>query len=190
MVWLSFDAMKVVHRVTLVTEGIWHSVTLYTPGKLEHLTSEDWERLGKLGFPIYLCNAEFLQARRLVPQDPPRAAAQSSEVAGKVSDQEDTSARVQVNPAISSEKPQEHTDPFQNTPLPSIADEEEPRILDLKTLLECCRCALSFNQAHGLPVGSGNAGAYYSRVREYSAMLQEELKELCETAEEGSGRDI
>ena len=35
MLWLSFDALKVVHSITAVTEGIRCSVTLYTPGKLE-----------------------------------------------------------------------------------------------------------------------------------------------------------
>ena len=141
MAWLSFDALKAVHRVTQVTEGVRYSVTLYTPGKLEHLTSEDWDHLGKLDFPIDLCNSEeSFQIRRLTPQDPPTDAAQSSEAKEKVYDQQNTSAIAQVNLTASSEKS------FQNIPFPSIADEEEPHILYPKTLLECCRCARCFNQ--------------------------------------------
>ena len=52
--WLSFDALKFVHRVQPVTEGCRYSITLYTPGKLERLTAQDWDKLGKAGFPIYL----------------------------------------------------------------------------------------------------------------------------------------
>ena len=40
--WLSFDALKVVHQFTPVTEGEWYSITLYTPGKLDRLTAQDW----------------------------------------------------------------------------------------------------------------------------------------------------
>ena len=40
--WLSFDALKFVHRVQPVTKGFRYSITLYTPGKLERLTAQDW----------------------------------------------------------------------------------------------------------------------------------------------------
>ena len=49
--WLSFDALKVVHKVTPVTKGERYSVTLYTPGKLDCLTAQDWDNLAKAGFP-------------------------------------------------------------------------------------------------------------------------------------------
>ena len=52
--WLSFDALKFVHRVQPVTSGSRYSITLYTPGKLERLTAQDWDILAKAGFPIYL----------------------------------------------------------------------------------------------------------------------------------------
>ena len=46
---LSFDALKVVHRVTPVTKGARYSITLYTPGKLDRLTAQDWDSLAKTG---------------------------------------------------------------------------------------------------------------------------------------------
>ena len=38
--WMSFDALKVVHRVTRVVKGARYSITLYTPGKLDRLTAD------------------------------------------------------------------------------------------------------------------------------------------------------
>ena len=49
--WLSFDALRVVHQVKW---GERFSIILYTPGKLERLTANDWDALAKEGFPIYL----------------------------------------------------------------------------------------------------------------------------------------
>ena len=43
--WLSFDALKVVHQVTPVTYGERYSITLYTPGKLDRLSAQDWDNL-------------------------------------------------------------------------------------------------------------------------------------------------
>ena len=43
--WLSFDALKVVHKVTPVTKGARYSVTLFTTGKLDRLTAQDWDNL-------------------------------------------------------------------------------------------------------------------------------------------------
>ena len=48
--WMSFDALKVVHRVTPVGKGARYSITLYTPGKLDRLTAQDWDNLAKTGF--------------------------------------------------------------------------------------------------------------------------------------------
>ena len=41
--WLSFDALKVVHKVTPVTKGERYSITLYTPGKMDRSTAQDWD---------------------------------------------------------------------------------------------------------------------------------------------------
>ena len=54
-VWLSFDALKVTHRVNEVLRGNRYSNTLCTPGKLDRMTPSDWDTLSRTGFPIYLC---------------------------------------------------------------------------------------------------------------------------------------
>ena len=64
--WMSFDALKVVHRVTPVTKGARYSITLYTPGKLDRLTAQDWDNLAKTGFPIYLYDPLPAKMRRLM----------------------------------------------------------------------------------------------------------------------------
>ena len=52
--WMSFHALKVVHRVTPVGKVARYPITLYTPGKLDRLTAQDWDNLARCGFPIYL----------------------------------------------------------------------------------------------------------------------------------------
>ena len=63
--WMSFDALKVLHRVTPVQTGARYSITLYTPGKLDRLTAQDWDNLAKCGFPIYLYEPLAAKMRRL-----------------------------------------------------------------------------------------------------------------------------
>ena len=63
--WMSFDALKVVHPVTPVKTGARYSITLYTPGKLDRLTAQDWDNLAKCGFPIYLHEPLPAKMRRL-----------------------------------------------------------------------------------------------------------------------------
>ena len=58
-------------------------------------------------------------------------------------------------------------DPFQNIPLPIIAEEEHSHLMDTRTPFVCCRSATCFNEGYGLPVGKGMVAA---------ASSQEELK--------------
>ena len=153
MVWLSFDALKVVHKVTPVSEGVRYSVTLHTPGKLGHLTSEDWDCLGRvgqpnLGFPTYLCDPDSVRMRGLVDGrlDPPTAAVQFSELVEEANDQKEVNREAQIRVATTSKEPPGRTDPLQNIPLPSIADEDEQHVSDPKTPLKCCRCGLRTKQ--------------------------------------------
>ena len=62
--WMSFDALKVVHRVTPVGRGARYSITLNTPAKLDRLT-QDWDNLARCGFPIYLYEPLPAKMRRL-----------------------------------------------------------------------------------------------------------------------------
>ena len=62
---MSFDALKVVHRVTPVGKGPRYSITLYTPGKLDRLTAQDWGNLARNGFSIYLYEPLPAKMRRL-----------------------------------------------------------------------------------------------------------------------------
>ena len=64
--WLSFDALKFVHRVQPATSCFRYSITLYTLGKLERLTAQDWDILAKAGFPIYLYEPLPARMRRLM----------------------------------------------------------------------------------------------------------------------------
>ena len=182
MIWLSFDALKVVRRVTAITEGTRYSVTLYTPRKLERLTVEDWDNLGKTGFPVHLYNPDSLPMRRLEPDDSHQTAAQSSEFIDHSLEQKEDDAQAQTNKATSSNDPSGEADPFQNIPLLSFADADEHQVLDPETLLECCRCACTFNQEHGLPVGTDRVGVEQPRVHESCSMIQQDSRELNEAA--------
>ena len=73
--WLSFDALKVVHRVLPVIQGFRYSITLYTPGKLDRLTAQDWDALARTGFPIYLY--EPLPAKMRRPSSGPTTVSSS-----------------------------------------------------------------------------------------------------------------
>ena len=59
-VWLSFDALTVVHRVTAMTSGTRCSVTLYIPGKFERLT---WQT--QVSDPSYHAQTLEPQLRKL-----------------------------------------------------------------------------------------------------------------------------
>ena len=54
-----------VHQVTPVTQGEWYPITLYTPGKFDRLTAQDWDILAQAGFPIYLYKPLPARMRRL-----------------------------------------------------------------------------------------------------------------------------
>ena len=51
--WMSFDALKWCIE-SHSGKRARYSITLYTPGKLDRLTAQDWDNLAKNGFPIYL----------------------------------------------------------------------------------------------------------------------------------------
>ena len=148
--WMSFDALKVMHRVTPVIEGERFSITLYTPGKLERLTAQDWDVLGKHGFPRRTVTYEPLPAkmRRLITQPHVivMALTPANEHIGKTLEftTADESTR---NPRSVADIEERLLD---NIPLPSIADPTDSNLLQPKTLLDCCRCAQAFIDEHDL----------------------------------------
>ena len=123
--WLSFDALKVVHKVTPVTEGERYSITLYTPGKLDRLTAQDWDNLAKAGFPIYLYEPLPAKMRRLTTPSHAMSLTPGSEklhraLAHGRADQSDTHHR--SHDALISHllKNDEHL--WDDIPVPSVAD--------------------------------------------------------------------
>ena len=150
-VWLSFDALKVTHRVNEVLCGHRYSITLYIPGKLDRLTPGDWDTLSRLGFPVYLYEVASIHMRRLDGEQqvpdlvtqplPPRASQTDASGPNKIT---------HANPATASDTQSAGADPWKNTPFPSIADATKQQVLDPKTLLECCKRAGTFIQKHDL----------------------------------------
>ena len=96
----------------------------------------------------------------------------------------------QAKAAISSKTQSSEADPWKNTPLPSVADVDEQRVLDPKTLLECCKRAKAFNLEYRFPVGNCRVGVPHQRVLEYSAMTREELSELSDAAKKKCGESF
>ena len=140
--WLSFDALKVVHRVTPVTRGARYSITLYTPGKLDRLTAQDWDNLARTGFPIYLYEPLPAKMRRL--QTPSHVMSLTSE-AKKTQDHTGSVqvAREQFHhrsyEALISHFLANDEHLWDNLPVPSVADPTDANLLRPKTLLECCK---------------------------------------------------
>ena len=117
------------------------------------LQGQSW----KDGFPIYLYDPDSLEQRRLSPPAPLAPAVQTSEKFLEAANQANASD-LQAQLATPEPMPIRGTDPIQNIPLPSIADEEAPCIMDPKTFLECCRRTWSLNQEYGFPIGKGVVG--------------------------------
>ena len=168
--WLSFDALRFVHRVLPVTSGKRYSITLYTPGKLERLTAQDWDKLAKAGFPIYLYEPLPAQMRRL---------ATPSQVMKLVSDAKKTqfghvsrieakkqsyhrSEKALVNHFLQSDQSDDLF--WQDIPLPSVADPQEENLLRPKSLFEHCADAREFMDEFDLNDGFDNQTIKLMRV--------------------------
>ena len=166
--WLSFDALRFVHRVVPVKSGARYSVTLYTPGKLERLTTQDWDLLAKAGFPIYLYEPLPARMSRLTT---------STHVMKLTSEAKNT--QYGTNSRREARKQSHHrsedalVDHFlkmedqlwEDIPLPSVADPEEENLLRPKTLLEHCKDAQEFMDQFDLNDGFDNQAIMMMRVR-------------------------
>ena len=165
--WLSFDALRFVHRVQPVTSGFRYSITLYTPGKLERLTAQDWDNLAQAGFPIYLFEPLPARMRRLMTP---------SHVMQIVHGAQQTQfSRESMEEARKRFKHRSHTAlvsyPLDNNrafvegyPLPSVADPGEENLLRPKTLLEHCRDAQEYVDEFDLGDGFDNQTLNIMRV--------------------------
>ena len=167
--WLSSDALKFVHRVQPVTKGYRYSVTLYTPGKLERLTAQDWDNLAKAGFPIYLYEPLPARMRRLAT---PTHVMKLTSEAKKT--QYGTDSRIEakkqsyhrsedalIDHFLKSEDPLWEDIPL---PSPSVADPQEENLLRPKTLLEHCKDAREFMDEFDLNDGFDNQAIMLMRV--------------------------
>ena len=166
--WLSFDAVKFVHRVQPVTAGARYSITLYTPGKLERLTAQDWDKLAKAGFPIYLYEPLPARMRRIAT--PTHVMKLTSEAK---TTQYGTGSRIEarkqsyhrsedalIDHFLKSEDPL-----WEDIPLPSVADPEEANLLKPKSLLEHCKDTQEFMDEFDLNDGYDNHTIMLMRVR-------------------------
>ena len=165
--WLSLDALKFVHRVQPVTSGSRYSITLYTPGKLERLTAQDWDILAKAGFPIYLYEPLPARMRRLMT---PSHVMKLTSEAKKT--QFGTHSRIEARKqshhrsqdALISHFLESNEHLWEDIPLPSVADPEEENLLRPKTLLERCKDAQEFMDAFDLNDGFDNQTIRIMRI--------------------------
>ena len=161
------DALRFVHRVQPVTGGYRYSITLYTPGKLERLTAQDWDILAKAGFPIYLYEPLPARMRRLTT---PTHVMKLTSDAQKT--QFGTSSRLEAGKQSHHSSEDALRDHFLKTddhlwediPLPSVTDPEEENLLRPKTLLEHCRDAREFMSEFDLNDGFDNQTIMLMRV--------------------------
>ena len=165
--WLSFDALRFVHRVQPVTSGMRYSITLYTPGKLERLTAQDWDNLAKAGFPIYLYEPLPAKMRRLAtPAHVMKLVSEAKKTQfgrqGRIEAKKQSYHRSEealIRHLLHSE------DPFwEDIPTPSVADPQEKNLLRPKSLLEHCTDAREFMNEFDLNDGFDNQTINLMRV--------------------------
>ena len=128
--WLSFDALKFVHRVQSVTAGYRQSITLYTP------------RMRRLTTPTHVMKLTS-EAKKT---------------------QYGTNSRLEAKKQSHHRSEDALIDHFLKTddhlwediPLPSVADQEEEKLMRPKTLLEHCRDAQEFMDEFDLNDGFDN----------------------------------
>ena len=165
--WMSFDALKVVHRVTPVGRGARYSITLYTPGKLDRLTAQDWDNLARFGFPIYLYEPLPAKMRRLTT---PSHVMNLSSEPEKTQDHDGSRqvAREQYHhrsyEALLSHYIDNTEHLWDDLPVPSVADPTDANLVRPKTLLDCCKDAQEFMDEYDLNDGHDNGTLYLMRV--------------------------
>ena len=165
--WMSFDALKVVHRVTPVQTGARYSITLYTLGKLDRLTAQDWDNLAKCGFPIYLYEPLPAKMRRLTT--PSHVTSLNSEP--ERTQEHDGSRQLarelyhyRSHVALLSHHLDNNEHLWDDVPVPSVADPTDANLVKPKTLLDCCKDAQEFMDEYDLNDGYDTGTLYLMRV--------------------------
>ena len=184
--WMSFDALKVVHRVTPVQTGARYSITLYTPGKLDRLTAQDWDNLAKCGFPIYLYEPLPVKMRRLTApshvmnlnSEPERT--QEHDGSWKLA-RELYHHRSHV--ALLSHHLDNNEHLWDDLPVPSVADPTDANLVRPKTLLDCCKDAQEFMDEYDLDDGYDKGTLYLMRVLGHRTRMLSLLQALTHHAE-------
>ena len=184
--WLSFDALKVVHKVTPVTKGERYSITLYTPGKLDRLTAQDWDNLARAGFPIYLYEPLPAKMRRLTTPSHVMSLTPESErvqetLANGRADQPHYHHR--SYDALISHLLENDEHLWDNLPVPSVADPNDTNLLRPKTLLDCCQCAQEFLDEYDLNDGYDKGTLYLMRVSGHRTRMLTQFQYLQAAAE-------
>ena len=163
--WVSFDALKVVHKVTPVTLGARYSVTLCTPGKLDRLTAQDWDHLAKAGFPIYLYEPLPARMRRLTtPSHVMSLKPAFAQIQETLKNGRAESSKTKHHDVLSSHLRQQEEELWDDIPLPSVGDPNDASLLKPKTLLECCRDAQEFMDEYDLNDGHDHDRLYLMRI--------------------------
>ena len=159
------------------------SITLFTAGKLERLTPNDWDTLGRFGFPCYMYDVSSLQMRRL-PEDLHLKPLIPKPTAEDIEALEARASEVAAAQAASSSGTQNAPAKlWKNIPLPSIADTSEQQIMNPKTLLDCCQCAKEF--VHECDLSDGDdPGINIMRTIGHRSKILEQLGEMADAAKD------
>ena len=154
--WMSFDALKVVHRVTPVVKGARYSITLYTRGKLDRLTAQDWDNPARTGFSIYLYEPLPAKMRRLttpshvmsLTSEPQKTQDHTGNLQVAREQYRHRSCEALISHFLAND---EHL--CDDLPVPSVADPIDANLVKPKTMLDCCKDAQEFLDEYDLNDG-------------------------------------
>ena len=169
-----------------MTQGERHSITLYTPGKLDRLTAQDWDTLAKACFPIYLYEPLPARMRRLttpahVMSLTPESERVQATLANGRADQPHYHHRSYA--ALISHHMENDEHLWTSIPVPSIADPNNGNLLKPKTLLDCCHCAQEFLDERDLNDGYDKGTLYLMSVYGHRTRMLTQFQYLQAAAE-------
>ena len=184
--WMSFDALKVVHRVTPVVKGARYSITLHTPGKLDRLTAQDWDNLARTGFPIYLYEPLPAKMRRLttpshvmnLTSEPEKTQDHTGSLRVAREQHRHRSYEALLSHFIAND---EHL--WDDLPIPSVADPTDANLVKPKTLLDWCKDAQEFLDEYDLNDGFDKGTLYIMRVYGHRTRMLSQFQALLSHAE-------